>query len=267
MLSSNKIKFLSSLAVKKYREKSGVFLAEGEKIVKEILNSTGTLLQAEELFTTEDFYMELQHIRLPAALEIIMVSERELKKISQLTTPNKAALLLKIPAYTPDPAEITNSLTLALEDISDPGNLGTIIRTADWFGIRDIFCSPESVDVYNPKVIQSTMGAICRTRIHYCPLQELFNTYREKHKTEITGTLLDGDPLPDSPLKTRNEMIVFGNESRGISKATRKCLTRKVKIPTFNPGTESAESLNIASAVAIMCWEIRRREIFIRSES
>ena len=261
MLSKNKIKYLSSLSLKKHRDASGMFLAEGVKVVKDILNTRQNLLYAEELFATEDFCADWQNPGLLAdSLKTYIISEAELKKISQLAAPNKAVLLIKIPDYSAEPSVIRENLSLVFESISDPGNLGTIIRTADWFGIRDIFCSPDSADVYNSKVIQSTMGAICRVRVHYRDLKELLENYRDTHGTEITGTLLTGEDLNTTSIRLKNEMLVFGNESRGISANLRKYLTKEVKIPTFHAYTEKSESLNVASAVAIMCWEIARRK-------
>jgi len=267
MLSGKKIKFLTSLSYKKYRDTSVMFLAEGDKIVKDILNSAQSFLQAEELFATQEFISANRLTAFPSSLKVSIISDHELRKISQLSTPNKAVLLVKIPEYAPDPIQIANSYSLVFEDISDPGNLGTIIRTADWFGIRDIFCSPGSVDVYNQKVIQSTMGAVCRVRVHYTPLSALLTLYRNDYKTEITGTLLDGCNLDTTELQIKNGMIVFGNESRGISSALRKCLNKEVKIPSFHDESGTSGSLNVASAAAIMCWEIRRRTAIIQNEN
>jgi len=243
-----------------------MFLAEGEKMVKEIISARENLLHAEELFITEDFYDEIQYI-IPVSLKVNLLTHSELKKISQLTAPHKALLLMRIPEYKPDPSEIVNSCSLVFENINDPGNLGTIMRTADWFGIRNIFCSPGSVDLYNPKVIQSTMGAICRVKVHYTALHPLLTSFREDYNTNIAGTLLDGMNIENITLPAENCMIVFGNESRGISPSLRKCLTCEIKIPSFPSVPETSESLNIASAVAIMCWETRRRNDPIRNEN
>ena len=257
MLSKNRIKFFSSLALKKFRESNGFFMAEGEKIVREILLSGNSLLEPAELLACDEFLSAIPEDYLKHDLKITPVSEIELKKISALSAPNKAALLVKMPSYIASPENIVNSLSLVLEDIRDPGNLGTIIRTADWFGIKDIFCSRESVDAFNPKTVQSTMGAIARVRIHYVDLLELISYYKEKYGMGIIGTMLNGEDIRNSEIQ-ENAMIIFGNESRGISEDIEKLLTGKVKIPAFNNGEEGSESLNVASAVAIVCWETRR---------
>lgn len=237
-----------------------MFLAEGEKIVRELLISKDYQIFVEELFATEEFYKSILRAKnIPANLTCNILSDSELKKISKLTTPNKAVLLMKMPQFEPDPLVIMNSLSLVLEDIQDPGNLGTIIRTAAWFNIRDIFCSPGSVDVYNPKVIQSTMGAFCRVRVHYKSLFEILYHYHNNYGTQIAGTSLHGTSLQETDFILKNLMIVFGNESRGISDEIKKIIEKEIKIPSFHKGDNNTDSLNIASAAAIICWEFMRR--------
>ncbi len=257
MISKSRIKFLSSLSVKKYRESTGFFLVQGEKAVTEILQSKNNLLKPDELFATDEFLNKNQFTDILHSIKTTAVSESELKKISTLSSPNKASLLIQIPVYKPDPEIISNSLSLVLEDIRDPGNLGTIIRTADWFNIKDIFCSRESTDLYNPKTVQSTMGSITRVRVHYCSLTELFIFYREKFNMEITGTMLEGEELFSVDIPEKG-MIVFGNESQGISDQILPYINRKISIPSFSSIQGAPDSLNIASAAAIICWEIKR---------
>ena len=254
MLSKTRIKFLSSLSIKKFRESTGMFIAEGEKIVTEILSSGNKILEPVELLATEEYLSSLTINLTDQNIIITNVLVEELKKISALSTPNKAVLVIKIPGYVPDPEIIRRFVSLVLEDIRDPGNLGTIIRTADWFGIRNIFCSNESVDVFNPKTIQSTMGAVARVMVHYTDLKSLLMLYKERYKMEIAGTLLDGEDVDKMELP-KPAMIVFGNESHGISNDIKSILTHKIKIPSAKPVGERSESLNVASSVAIMCWE------------
>ena len=264
MLSKNKIKFLSSLKIRKHRDSSGMFLAEGEKIVKEILFSENILLKPMELFASEEFINEIPKGIFPAAFQVTPVTDSELRKISSLSSPNKAILLLNIPKYKPEIKKVMNSVSLVLEDIRDPGNLGTIIRTADWFGIHDIFCSMESVDLFNPKTVQSTMGAIARVKVHYADPIELVRSFRKDFKSDIIGTFPEGPDLHTIELPASG-IIVFGNESQGISAGMSDLLTRKVRIPSYTIGNSTSESLNIASAVAIICWEVRRRINFIQN--
>jgi RNA methyltransferase, TrmH family len=260
MLTKNRIKHLASLSLKKYREAEGVFLAEGDKIVSEMISAENSHLHPLELFATDD-YLKNHENEFPKGLLITPLTPLELKKISVLSAPNKAVLLLKTPSFNPQPEIISNALTLALEDIRDPGNLGTIIRTADWFGIKDIFCSHGSVDTFNSKTIQSTMGAISRVRVHYTDLSKEISFYKSGYNLDIIGTKLNGAEIGNKAFPER-AMIVFGNESHGISPALSQLLTETVKIPSFYPGSETSESLNVASSVAIMCWEIRRTSGF-----
>ncbi len=172
MLSKNKIKFINSIKKKKYREIHQCFFAEGEKLVDELLNSN---VQIIEIFATADWINKnKQGLYLRPELDVIEISEDELNKISLLTTPNKVFAIAKQPVYEYKIEEICTGLNLFLENINDPGNFGTIIRIADWFGIKNIFCSKESVDVYNPKVVQTSMGAIYRVKIHYVESGEFF---------------------------------------------------------------------------------------------
>lgn len=268
MLSKNKIKFLNSLSLRKYRELNGMFIAEGEKIAGEVLTSRAYLPFLEELYATKEFYeSNSSYLQIFEKLNYTIVSDQELKKISFLKTPNKVVLLLKIPNFEPDILSVKNSLSLVFEDIRDPGNLGTIIRTASWFNIHDIFCSPDSVDLYNPKVIQSTMGAFCRVKLHYKPLNELLDHYHNDFGTKIAGASLDGNKLHEADLPKKNFMIVFGNESRGISPEIKKHITTEIKIPSFYSGKDKTDSLNIASAAAIFCWEFMRRKNFTQNEN
>jgi TrmH family RNA methyltransferase len=250
MLSKNQIKYLHSLRLGKFRESNRVFIAEGAKLVDDLVNSHFNI----RIIYGTPTWIE-SHQRVIASHEFVIqeVEEEELKKISSLVTPNE---VLAVVGY-PDPAipspETFGNIILLLDRIQDPGNLGTIIRTADWFGIRHIFCSMDTVDVFNPKVVQATMGSICRVNIHYIDLKTMLvnlpDTWRKY------GTITDGENIyqaqPEFPAA-----IVIGNESKGISEELFPLLTHRVGIPSRS---KSAESLNASVAAGIICSEFSRR--------
>ncbi len=259
MISNNQIKIYSSLRNKKYRETYNLFLAEGEKIVLDILKPGKRVFKIHSLIASTEFIKSLPSAYLKELPEIQEVNDTTLEKISSLSAPNKAILVCGLPDYQPDFKEIAGGLSLFLDDIRDPGNLGTIMRTADWFGIHHIFCSLESVDVYNPKVVQSTMGALCRVKVYYFETSDLLNEIRKMDSFPLIGTLLEGENLYSAELPLKG-MIVLGNESRGISPALQKELNYKLTIPSNGTGSEISESLNVASAAAIVMAEFRRRQ-------
>tara|TARA_R110002096_G_scaffold53931_3_gene139703 strand:- start:1048 stop:1764 length:717 start_codon:yes stop_codon:yes gene_type:complete len=238
MLSKNQIKLITSLKQKKYRQQYGFFLVEGVKTIKELLQST---FELHTLYTTEPFNID--------AKNEILISENELKRISFLNTPNKALAIFK----TPEPKPIKNNqLIVALDAIRDPGNLGTIIRLCDWFGVTDLVCSKETVDCYNPKVIQATMGSITRVNVSYIDLV----SFLKESKLPIYGAFMDGENLYKTKLP-ENGILVMGNEANGVSKEIEARITEKISIPRF--GTNQAtESLNVATATAILLSEFRR---------
>lgn len=238
MLSKNQIKLVRSLELKKNRKRENLFVAEGPKVVGDLLR---TGYRPHTIFSTT-----------PRA-DAQLVTEEELRHISFLQHPQEVLAIFEMPA-APHPSPVSQQLSLALDGIQDPGNLGTIIRIADWFGIGTIYCSPETADAYNPKVVQATMGSIAHVSITYCDLVELLSTAQ----CPVYGTLLDGDDIYQQPL-TPHGIIVMGNEGNGISQAVRPLITNRLLIPNFNPATETAESLNVAIATAITCSEFRRR--------
>ncbi|MDE6647537.1 MAG: RNA methyltransferase [Prevotella sp.] len=238
MLSKNQIKLVRSLELKKNRKRENLFVAEGPKVVGDLLR---TGYRPHTIFSTT------------SRADAQLVTEEELRHISFLQHPQEVLAIFEIPA-APHPSPASQQLSLALDGIQDPGNLGTIIRIADWFGIGTIYCSPETADVYNPKVVQATMGSIAHVSITYCDLVELLSTAQ----CPVYGTLLDGDDIYQQPL-TPHGIIVMGNEGNGISQAVRPLITNRLLIPNFNPATETAESLNVAIATAITCSEFRRR--------
>ena len=182
----------------------------------------------------------------------------EMKKISGLSTPSNVFALVYIPEYEITEFESQKSLTLALDDIQDPGNLGTIIRLADWFGIDNIICSQGTVDAFSPKVIQSCMGAISRVKVIYCNLEETLRDLKAKQNLSIYGTFMEGENIYSANLSSTG-VIVMGNEGNGISPDIEKIISRKIHIPAFTTDRTVVESLNVAMATAIVCSEFRRR--------
>jgi TrmH family RNA methyltransferase len=261
MISNNQIKIYSSLRNKKYREIHHKFLAEGEKIVIDLLNSPIQNFRIQNLITTSEFLNTHPATTFSNIPEIYEVSAAILERISSLNTPNKAILVCDLPVYAPVFMDISRGLSLFLDDIRDPGNLGTIIRTADWFGIHHIFCSKESVDVYNPKVVQSTMGALCRVKVYYIETTALIQEIKKIQSFPLIGTLLEGENIYSTELPSKG-VIVMGNESRGISENLQIVLDYKIKIPSEGNRSESSESLNVAMAAGIIMAEFRRRAAF-----
>ncbi len=250
MLSKNKIKFIRSLEQKKFRKESGSFLAEGNKLVADLQGHFKCRLIAA---TTQ----WLNTNRNISADEIIEVTRDELSKASLLKTPQDVLAVFDIPSFHFEKDIPDKELCLALDDIQDPGNLGTIIRIADWFGIRHIYCSTGTVDAFSPKTVQATMGAISRVFLHYCDIKELIAGL---DNVPVFGTFLDGQDIYTKEL-SGNGIIVMGNEGNGISKEVSDLINRKILIPNYPRGTETSESLNVAVATAIVCSEFRRRMI------
>jgi len=252
MLSKEKIKHLRSLHLAKFRNESGLFIAEGPKLAGELIRSS---LQIHALYHTAAWNPDQAAGR---CREITLISEEELLRISLLKTPNQVFAVCGIPAYTIDQSELLNGLTLLLDDIHDPGNLGTIIRIADWYGIQQLICSPDCVEVFNPKVVQSSMGSVFRVKVFYRD-PELF--LREYSKLlPVFGAYLDGENVLTSSL-TSMGIIVIGSESHGIRRTLEPFITRKLLIPAFvREGGTHAESLNASVACGILLHEFRRRE-------
>ena len=240
MVSKNQIKLITSLQQKKYRKQEQLFFAEGVKVVQELLHSN---FELQELFTTKQDFLSVSKDKLHA------ISEAELKKISALATPNSCLAVFKIPKAK----EMKESgLILALDDVRDPGNLGTIIRLCDWFGIETLFCSEETVDIYNPKVVQATMGSISRVNVVYGDLEN----FLVKTKLTVFGTFMDGKNIYQESLPN-DGVIVMGNEANGISEAVEKLVTDRIAIPRFGD-LQITESLNVATATAIILSEFKR---------
>jgi len=248
MLSKNKIKLIRSLEKKKYRNETACFLAEGNKLVADLIS----FFECECLIAKTSWLATQGDIR---AKELILAEENEIEKASLLKTPQEVLAVFRQPQYVLDNEQLKNELTLVLDGIQDPGNLGTIIRLADWFGIRRVICSLDTADVYNPKAIQATMGAIARVQVFYVALPDWLS---QRKDMPVYGTFLEGNTVYTETLSPAG-LIVMGNEGKGISPSIEKWITRKLYIPGYPPGTESSESLNVAVATAIVCSEFRRR--------
>jgi len=254
MLSKNKIKLIRSLDSKKSRLEHGLFVAEGEKLVSEIIESQITV---SYLVATETWFSENKEKKLNC-LEKGFATEDELKKASFLKTPQRVLCLVKLPKQELNLESLKNKLSIILDNVQDPGNLGTIIRIADWFGIEHVICSQNSADAFNPKVVQATMGAICRVKIYYENLNEVLTNVKTLG-IPIYGTALDGENIYNTSL-TPNGFIVMGNESNGLHPSTITFLDKQLNIPFFPENQKRSESLNVAVATAIVCSEFRRRK-------
>lgn len=244
MLSRSEIKKIRQLTQKKFRDEQKLFIAEGPKVVRELLNC-GFIPKV--IYSTETF----------PGISTYKIAAKELEKISLLTTPNKVLGVFEMKKRQTkiNPSE----LSLALEDIRDPGNLGTIIRIADWFCIKNIYCSETCVDVYNPKVIQATMGSIARVNVSYVKLSSFLGSAQlQERDFKIFGAVMNGKNIYSEKLPSQG-ILLIGNESKGISEELLKIVTDKITIPSFG----KAESLNAAVATAIICSEFKRRTILL----
>ena len=239
-ISKNQFKLISSLSQKKYRTKHKLFIAEGVKVVDEILSSS---FQVHSLFCTNDYYTSVKDDK------VIRISEITLKKISKLKTPNKVLAIFEIPA---EKSIKEAGFTLALDAINDPGNLGTIIRLCDWFGVSQLVCSLDTVDCYNQKVVQAYMGSLTRVSIIYTDL----NSYLKG--TDLLTFIADmnGENVYEFSLP-KEAVLIMGNEANGISNSIRNIVKNKISIPKFGEDQE-IESLNVASASAILLSEFKR---------
>jgi RNA methyltransferase, TrmH family len=254
VLSKNKIKLIRSLDLKKNRLATGLFVAEGKKLVSDLL---GSEIRLSQIYCTESAAAEIKILQPHLSIEI--TEKDDLSKISFLKTTPEVVAVFEIPQSEIDWNEMERELTIVLDAIQDPGNLGTIVRIADWFGIRNIVCSEDCADLYNPKVIQSSMGAVARVKVHYVSLSEFLKGANQK-KIPVYGTFLKGENLYECEL-TPNGLIVMGNEGKGISENTADFISRRINIPSFPAGVITSESLNVAMATSIICSEFRRRVI------
>ena len=250
MLSKGKVKYIHSLEMKKYRNELNAFVAEGNKLVADMMFAFEC-----ELILAKPSWMAMQG-NIPAK-ELLEAEGDDIRKASFLKNPQDVLAVFKRPDWSLDEADPSTSLVLALDGIQDPGNLGTIIRLADWFGIEHIFCSPDTADLYNPKTVQATMGAMARVCVHYLSLTDLLRTANAD--IPVYGTFLDGNDMYGTELSP-NGLIVMGNEGKGISRDVASLINRKLYIPNYPPERNTSESLNVAVATAIVCAEFRRRD-------
>ena len=248
MLSKSQISLLTSLQHKKFRREHGFFLVEGYKSVIEFISSG---YQVDSIYHTPAIAPKM--LNLSRKINFQEISIKDIEKISTLKTPQDVIGLIKIPiSATLNYNSLKQKFSLVLDSIQDPGNMGTIIRTADWFGITDIICSEDTVDVYNPKVVQATMGSLARVNVHYANLEEVL----PQTGLPIFGAMLDGENIYNSNFGTEG-LLIMGNEGNGISPAIERLITTKITIPRAG----KAESLNVAIATAILCSEIKRNSM------
>jgi len=255
-LSKNTIKLIRSLEQRKFRRLEGEFVAEGNKLVNDNLCT----LRCHRLIATSEWWQ--QHPEAEAqAQECYLVTSAEMERVSLMNSPQEVMGTFLLPQYSTTPEALAsllrNELTVALDEVQDPGNLGTIIRLCDWFGIRHILCSPTTADCFAPKVVQATMGAIARVQVHYLNLPETLELLKQQ-SVPIYGTFLEGTDIYRTEL-TPHGVIVMGNEGRGISPEVRNLVTRKLFIPPFPADAQTSESLNVGIATAITVSEFRRR--------
>ena len=241
MITRAEILDIKALATKQGREDLGAFIAEGEKLVGEIRNSS---LRIRRILQTKPIFADGE-----------LISEKEMERISQLKSANSVLAVVELPKHKLSLANPTKNLVLCLDRIQNPGNLGTIIRLADWFGISDIVCSEDTADCFNPKVVQATMGAILRVRVHYTNLAEWLSSHKG---ATVYGTFLEGENIYNAKLENSG-VIVMGNEGQGISAEVAEKVSHKLLIPPYPTDRCGSESLNVAVATAVICSEFRRR--------
>lgn len=243
MITRNQIKYIKDLAKKSFRTTEGAFVVEGEKLVEELLQSDFEIL---ELFVLDSWQCDWDE-------EVTRITEKDLSRISQLKTPNKVLAVVKslTQSATDKPIE---GLTIFLDRINDPGNLGTIIRMADWFNVKQIYCTEGSVDVHNSKVVQSSMGSIFRVGVEYVEPISFLSKYRNNNPENLViGAAMDGEKLNESSL-SKNAMLIMGSESHGIHPEINAFINKQITIPKLG----GAESLNVAVATGIILWELNR---------
>lgn len=243
MVSKNQIKLIKSLQHKKYRNEHQLFIAEGVKVIQELLVSN---FELEHLYCTDEIFEKV------SVFKKSVINDQDMERISALNSPSSCFAIFKIPA---EKQIINKGLVVALDAIRDPGNLGTIIRLCDWFGVKQLLCSTETVDVYNPKVIQSTMGSITRVNVNYVDL----NQYILESSLPVFGTFMEGKNLYEQNLP-KEAILILGNEANGISTILEKSIKNRIAIPRFGD-MQQTESLNVAAATAIFLSEFRRHEL------
>jgi TrmH family RNA methyltransferase len=244
MVTKNQLKHIASLHQKKHRKQQKLFIAEGKKVIQELLDGG---FECEQLLTINP------SLWTEATIQMTQISQDQLNKISALVNANDSLAVFRIPEIN---LGSLGQLTLVLDNLRDPGNLGTIIRLCDWFGIENIICSEETVDAFNPKVVQATMGSLARVQVHYVDIIE----FLKESQLPILGTFMEGHNLYTEEIPEKF-LLVFGNEANGIQTEVSKLITRKISIPRFG-NFKQAESLNVATATAVFLGEICRKQNF-----
>lgn len=251
-LTKNIIKEIRSLEQRKNRREKLAWLVEGNKSVGDLLNAG--VFHCKRLVATVEWWQEHSQAQ---ADECFLANRSDMERTSLLPSPQDVLAVFSMPAVSIIEANSANELIIALDEIQDPGNLGTIIRTADWFGIRQIVCSPGTADCFSPKVVQATMSALARVRVHYFNTKLQMTEWLAQSPGPVYGTFLEGDNIYRTRL-TPHGILIMGNEGRGISEEVSKCVTHKLLIPDFSPDGQHVESLNVSIATAICVSEIRR---------
>ena len=248
MISKATIKKIHALDMRKFRRNERLFVAEGPKLVDELCAT----MKPVYIAALPEWISE--NAKILSGTEYDIVTPDELQRASLQKNPQQVIALFPIPEHRFCTEQLRNELVLMLDGVQDPGNLGTIARIADWFGIRNILCSAETADIYNPKAVQATMGALARVKFHYTDLLQLLSQY----DGPVYGTFLDGENIYGQEL-SENGIIVMGNEGKGISQGVGEMINRRLYIPNYPIGTQTTESLNVAIATSIVCAEFRRR--------
>jgi TrmH family RNA methyltransferase len=250
MASKSTISFLRSLQQKKFRNEEGVFIVEGPKMVSEVLKSD---FKVRQLYATSNWIPD-HHTSLPTEI----ISDAEMDRISGLQTPNKVLAVVEMPALEGPVDLLAQGLHLLLDQVQDPGNLGTIIRIADWFGVSSVICSPDTADVFNPKVIQASMGSVFNVKVHYTSLADVLLKNTDGNKWPVYATLLSGENIYNADMAD-SCFVILGNESRGVNPILNAFITQGIQIPRPLNKQSKAESLNVAVAAGIVCSEYCRK--------
>lgn len=255
MLGKNEIKYINSLKVKKYRYEEQAFLAEGKKLVLDLIKSG---LKIKTIVGKENWLTGLlKSGTISPDMHLIPANDQDIKKVSSLKSPQGALAVVEMPQSSWQKENLPGTLSLALDNLQDPGNMGTIVRLADWFGIRHIFCSKNSVDIYNTKVVQASMGALANVQVHYVILPDFLQEFSSSENFGIYGAFQEGKPVYSEQL-TPNGILVLGNEGNGITPETEAFIPQRLTIPDY-PGKQTySESLNVATAAGILISEFRR---------
>jgi TrmH family RNA methyltransferase len=255
MLSKNKLKLIQSLDKKKQRAETGLFLAEGNKLVADLLPYFDCVL-----LVARPAWMAMQgDLRVK---ELVVAEEGDIEKASLQQHPQDVIAVFAQPQQSLDKVSLREELSIVLDGVQDPGNLGTIVRLADWFGVKQVICSPDTADIYNPKAVQATMGGLAHVKVFYAPLPALFKEmWTIDAAFPIYGTFLDGDDIYKVSLRSKG-FIVMGNEGNGIRSQVEALIDQRLYIPNYPPESETTESLNVGVATAIACAEFRRQQVY-----